>query len=52
MSRREVVGSGPNQLWWDVGFLALGALLLLGGWLLTGNTTVRRTDTDAAARAR
>jgi uncharacterized membrane protein len=28
------VRGGPHQLWWDMGFLALGALLLAGGWLL------------------
>ncbi|KQU03925.1 hypothetical protein ASG56_10835 [Rhodococcus sp. Leaf7] len=28
------VRSGPNQLWWDLGFLALGVLLIAGGWLL------------------
>ena len=33
------VRGGPNQLWWDVGFLLLGAVLVTGGWLLqrTGN---------------
>src|SRR5918997_3926514 len=28
------VRSGPNQLWWDVAFLALGAALVAGGYLL------------------
>ncbi|AYN38138.1 DUF2243 domain-containing protein [Streptomyces dangxiongensis] len=28
------VHGGPYQVWWDVGFLVLGALLLAGGWLL------------------
>jgi len=28
------VRTGPDQLWWDLGFLALGALLVIGGWLL------------------
>ncbi|WP_067814774.1 DUF2243 domain-containing protein [Actinomadura kijaniata] len=28
------VRAGPNQTWWDLGFLALGALLVAGGWLL------------------
>ncbi|GAB3290925.1 DUF2243 domain-containing protein [Parasphingorhabdus pacifica] len=28
------VRAGPHQLWWDLGFLALGALLVLGGWVL------------------
>ncbi|TYB57001.1 DUF2243 domain-containing protein [Nonomuraea sp. PA05] len=28
------VRSGPGQLWWDLGFLLLGAILVIGGWLL------------------
>lgn len=28
------VRGGPHQLWWDMGFLALGALLVASGWLL------------------
>jgi uncharacterized membrane protein len=28
------VRSGPDQLWWDIGFLVLGALLVAGGFLL------------------
>jgi uncharacterized membrane protein len=28
------VRTGPYQLWWDLGFLLLGALLIAGGWLL------------------
>ena len=28
------VRGGDNQLWWDLGFLALGAVLVAGGWLL------------------
>ncbi|MEU6409256.1 DUF2243 domain-containing protein [Microbispora sp. NPDC046933] len=28
------VRGGPYQLWWDIGFLVLGALLLAGGYLL------------------
>jgi uncharacterized membrane protein len=28
------VRSGPYQTWWDLGFLAFGALLVVGGWLL------------------
>jgi uncharacterized membrane protein len=30
----EGVRTGPGQLWWDLGFLLLGALLVLGGWAL------------------
>lgn len=28
------VRGGDRQLWWDLGFLTLGGLLLVGGWLL------------------
>ncbi len=28
------VHEGPYQLWWDVGFLLLGALFLVGGYLI------------------
>jgi uncharacterized membrane protein len=28
------VRTGPYQLWWDLGFLLLGVLLIAGGWLL------------------
>ena len=28
------VRSGPHQLGWDLSFLALGAILVVGGWLL------------------
>jgi uncharacterized membrane protein len=28
------VRSGPNQLWWDLGFLAFGAVLVVVGWLV------------------
>ncbi len=33
------VRSGVYQTWWDIGFLVVGALLVVGGWLLlrTGN---------------
>jgi uncharacterized membrane protein len=40
------VKPGPNQLAWDLGFLASGVLLMLGGWLLT-----RRGRTERTARA-
>lgn len=33
------VRRGPNQLWWDLGFLALGAVLVGGGWLLQRSAT-------------
>ena len=28
------VRSGPHQVWWDIGFLAFGAALVAGGYLL------------------
>ncbi|SNS72270.1 Uncharacterized membrane protein [Streptosporangium subroseum] len=28
------VRTGPYQIWWDLGFLLLGAVLAAGGWLL------------------
>jgi uncharacterized membrane protein len=28
------VRTGPHQIWWDLGFLALGAVLVIGGWLM------------------
>jgi uncharacterized membrane protein len=28
------VRTGPYQIWWDLGFLLLGAVLMAGGWLL------------------
>ncbi|MEU9236020.1 DUF2243 domain-containing protein [Streptomyces subrutilus] len=28
------VYAGDDQVWWDLGFLAVGALLVVGGWLL------------------
>jgi uncharacterized membrane protein len=31
-----------NQTAWDIGFLAFGALLLLGGWMLTRAAGARR----------
>lgn len=33
------VRPGPNQLGWDLTFLAWGALMLVGGWLLTRNSS-------------
>ncbi|MEE1930178.1 DUF2243 domain-containing protein [Streptomyces sp. TRM 70351] len=44
------VHGGPHQLWWDLGFLALGALLLVGGWLL--QRSGRPFDPDAPAARR
>jgi uncharacterized membrane protein len=39
------VRSGEHQLWWDLGFLALGALLVAGGWVVQRGATY----VDAAA---
>ncbi|SHL03362.1 Uncharacterized membrane protein [Pseudonocardia thermophila] len=44
------VRSGPDQLWWDLGFLALGAALVVVGWLLQRSS--RRTAADSPSRAR
>jgi uncharacterized membrane protein len=33
------VRRGPHQLWWDLSFLALGALLVIGGYLLQRSGT-------------
>lgn len=47
------VRTGPGQTWWDVGFLVVGALLVVGGWLL--QRTAARVDLcrpdDAAGSA-
>lgn len=39
------VRPGPNQLFWDLAFLAWGAVMLIGGWALI------RSGRSAAARA-
>ena len=36
------VRSGEHQLAWDMGFLALGALLVVGGWLLSRGSSPAR----------
>jgi uncharacterized membrane protein len=43
------VRAGEHQTWWDVGFLALGALLVLGGWLLQRSGGHVDSTADAAA---
>jgi uncharacterized membrane protein len=43
------VRGGPHRLWWDLGFLALGAALIGAGWLLQRRTGIRR-PTPAADR--
>ncbi|MBT9257455.1 DUF2243 domain-containing protein [Phycicoccus sp. MAQZ13P-2] len=44
------VRSGPHQLWWDLGFLALGAVLLVVGTTLArgGRYESREVEPDAA----
>ncbi|MEO3870029.1 DUF2243 domain-containing protein [Nonomuraea sp. B12E4] len=40
------VRTGPYQLWWDLGFLLLGALLVVGGWALRrGGRTIDLCET-------
>ncbi|MFJ9038561.1 DUF2243 domain-containing protein [Streptomyces sp. NPDC102406] len=47
------VHSGPHQVWWDMGFLLLGLLLIIGGHLLqrTGRPLAPDTSDVAADRA-
>jgi uncharacterized membrane protein len=37
------VRTGPGQIWWDLGFLALGVVLILAGWLLQRPAPGRRS---------
>lgn len=48
------VRTGENQLWWDLGFLALGALLVVGGWLVqrTGRPLDPAPDAERPAERR
>ncbi|MFD1825447.1 MULTISPECIES: DUF2243 domain-containing protein [Mumia] len=43
------VRSGPHELEWDLGFLALGAILVLVGWLLQRGATFSDTGARGAA---
>lgn len=46
------VRGGDYQLWWDLGFLALGAVLVAAGWLLQRSGTragAARTGTSVPA---
>ncbi|MGB7818887.1 MAG: DUF2243 domain-containing protein [Ornithinibacter sp.] len=50
------VRSGPHQLAWDLAFLALGALLVAGGWLLQRGASVtdatpKRTRVEAVGQS-
>ncbi len=44
------VRSGPHQLWWDLGFLALGGILVVGGWMLQRHGTLTDGSVGAAPR--
>ena len=46
------VRTGPNQLAWDLGFLALGGLLVVGGWLLQRDGTFDDDGTVGRPSAR
>jgi uncharacterized membrane protein len=35
------VRGGPNQLWWDLAFLAAGVVLAVAGWMLQRRTPAR-----------
>jgi uncharacterized membrane protein len=45
------VRGGPGQVWWDLGFLAVGAALLAGGWLLQHSGTRPAEQRSPAARS-
>ncbi|MFB4317682.1 DUF2243 domain-containing protein [Actinomadura sp. 21ATH] len=40
------VRGGPNQTWWDIGFLVLGAVLVAAGYLLQRGGGFVDTDTE------
>jgi uncharacterized membrane protein len=42
------VRAGPNQLAWDVAFLAFGAVLVVGGWALARSRTRQEDMTQAS----
>ncbi|MCF6522590.1 DUF2243 domain-containing protein [Streptomyces sp. JJ36] len=46
------VHAGDDRLWWDLGFLALGALLLAGGWLLQRSGQPFEPGASSARQAR
>ncbi|AWK77069.1 hypothetical protein CBI38_36895 (plasmid) [Rhodococcus oxybenzonivorans] len=43
------VRAGEHQLWWDLGFLALGAVLVAGGWLLQRSAAPAQPSPDTTA---
>jgi hypothetical protein len=38
---------GPNMVWWDIGFLAFGVALVLGGWVMQRTATPFRVTAGA-----
>ena len=44
------VRAGAHQLWWDLGFLAWGAVLVVAGWLLQRGATPVAAADDPVAR--
>ena len=44
------VRAGPNELLWDVGFLAWGAVMLLGGWWLSRTRRAAPAGTVTSAQ--
>ncbi len=46
------VRSGEYELWWDLAFLAFGAVLVVGGYLLQRSGTAVDTTSDTAERTR
>ncbi|HYN89209.1 MAG TPA: DUF2243 domain-containing protein [Ardenticatenaceae bacterium] len=46
------VRPGPNQLFWDLAFLAFGALLLLVGWMLVRGDRPKPAGTGATTGSR
>ncbi|MEV4675174.1 DUF2243 domain-containing protein [Actinomadura sp. NPDC049382] len=44
------VHGGPLQIWWDVGFLLLGAVLVAVGWLVQRTGTPFDPEPDASFR--
>lgn len=45
------VYAGDQQAWWDLGFLVLGAVLMVGGWLIQRRAVPFDPDGDEPARS-
>jgi uncharacterized membrane protein len=43
------VHGGPYQLWWDIAFLVLGAILVVAGWLLQRGGRLLDLDVESAS---